>query len=83
MERKTLVEEYAPSILPSKRKEEEPTRRPLADRKIKIYVARRTNQVMKWISRNLHSKSRLFHLYVINAKKHEAMVTELKKKMRH
>ena len=32
--RKTLVERTAPSIFPSKRKEERPTRKPPADRKI-------------------------------------------------
>ena len=82
--RKTLVEGAVPSIFPSKRKEERPTRKPPADRKSNISVAARIGQVVEGGETEMDIEEPTFEITSSIAfacdecKKHEAMITDLK-----
>ena len=83
--RKTLVEGAVPSIFPSKRKEERPTRKPPADRKSNISVAARIGQVVEGGETEMDIEEPAFEITSSmpfacdECKKHEAIITDLKK----
>ena len=80
---KTLVEEAVSSIFPSKKKEERPTRKPPADRKSN--TAATIGQILERGETEMDIKEPTFEItssmpFVCDeSKKHEAMITDLKK----
>ena len=83
--RKTIAEGAIPSIFPSKRKEERPTRKPPADRKSNISVAARIGQVVEEGEIEMDIEEPTFEITSSmpfasdECKKHEAMIADLKK----